>query len=76
MPSKGLPPVVEITHEDFAAWRSVCAVPRVYHVTHLGGISPANWQTIPCKRARKTASLEYLDLACRGLNFTPPDCAY
>ena len=35
----GPSPVVEIPDEAFAARRSVCAVPRVDHMTHLGGIS-------------------------------------
>ena len=43
LPTKGLPPVVEIPHETFAVWRSVCAMPQVHHVRRLGGISPSNW---------------------------------
>ena len=42
LPAKGLPPVVYIPDEAFAARPSVCAVSRVDHVTHLGGISPTD----------------------------------
>ena len=72
LPAKGLPPVVEILDKAFAAWRSVCAVPRVDHVTHLGGISPPDWQTKPCERAVKMVGTGYVDLDCRGLTFIPP----
>ena len=40
LPTKGLPQVTELLPDFFAAWRSVCAVPRIDHVAHLGGISP------------------------------------
>ena len=66
---------MEIPHEAFEAWRSVCTIPRVDHITHLGGISPLDWQTKPCKRAVNLAGTEYVDLACRGLTFVPLDCA-
>ena len=72
--AKGLPLVVEIPHDYFAVRRSVCDVLQVDHMTHLGGISPTNGQTMPRKRARKTAGLEYLDLACQGLTFFPLEC--
>ena len=75
LPAKGIPPVVDIPHEAFAGWRSVHAVMQVDHITHLGRISPPDWQTITCKSLTKMAGLEYLDLACRGLTFVPPDCA-
>ena len=58
LPAKGLPPVVEIPVEDFAAQRSVCAVPRVNHITRLGGISPLDWPTRPCKRAINSTGTE------------------
>ena len=51
LPVEGISPVVDIPDEAFAARKSVCAVPRVDHVTRLGGISPLDWQTKPCKRA-------------------------
>ena len=63
LPAKGLPLVVDIPHKDFAAWCSVSAVPRVNHITHLGGISSLDWQTKPYKRAVKSAGTEYVDLA-------------
>ena len=50
LPADGLPLVVEIPNEAFAARRSVRTVPRVAHVTHLGGISLLDWQTKPCER--------------------------
>ena len=52
------PPVVEIPHKAFAARRSIHSVLQVEHVTHLGGISPPDWQTKPCERAVKTAGTE------------------
>ena len=75
LPTKGLPPVADIPHEALAARPCACAIPRVDHVTHLGGISPPNWKTKPCKRAGKRAETYYIDLACRGLTFIPLDCA-
>ena len=63
LPTEGLPLVVDIPDEAFVAQRSVCAVPRVDHVTHLGGISTLDWQKKPCKRAAKWAGTEYVDLA-------------
>ena len=75
LPAEGLPSVAETPHKAFAAWRSICAVPSVDHVTQLGGIYPPDWKTNPCERAKKTAGKDYFDLACRGLTFAPPDCA-
>ena len=43
LPSEGLPPVVDITHESFAARRPISTVLRVDHTTHLGGIFPSDW---------------------------------
>ena len=40
LPVKGLPLVVDITNEAFAVRHSICAVPRLDHVMHLGVISP------------------------------------
>ena len=75
LPAKGLPPVVDIPNKAFAARRSVCSVLQVDHVTYLGGISPVNWQMKSYKRAVKLVGVEYVDCACRGLMFVPPDCA-
>ena len=58
LPVKGLPPVVEIPNKAFVAQRSVHAVPRMDHVTHLGGVSPPDWQTNSCKKEGKTAVAE------------------
>ena len=49
---------------------------QVDHVNHLEVISLTDWQTMPCERAGKTAGLEYLELAFRGLTFVPLDCVY
>ena len=75
LPVEGLPSLVEIPDEDFAAQRSICTVPRVNRMTHLGGISPLDWQTNPCKRSAKSAGTEYVYLDFRVLTFVPPDCA-
>ena len=71
LPAEGLPQVTELLPDFFAARRAVRAVPRIDHVAHLGGISPRDWQTKPCKRASKAAGEESLKLACRGLAFLP-----
>ena len=42
LPTKGLPPVVEISNKAFMARRMVRTVPQVDHVTHLWGISLLN----------------------------------
>ena len=63
LPAKVLPPVVEIPEKDFTTRRSVCAVPRVDQVTHIGRTSPPDWKTKPCERAVKTSGTEYVDLA-------------
>ena len=67
--------MVEIPYKAFAARQSVRTVPKVDHVTHLGGVSPLDWQTKPCERAVKSAGTEYVDFAFQGLTFVPPDCA-
>ena len=75
LPVEGLPLVVEIPPDFFTARRSIRSVPRVDHITNLGGISLLDWQTKPCERATKAAETDYIDLACRGLAFIPSDCA-
>ena len=72
LPAKGLPPVMEISSYFFAAWRSVCFVPRSDHIAHLGGISPLDWQTKPCEQA---VGMEHVNLACREMAFFLSDCA-
>ena len=67
---------MEIPHEFFAARRSIHAILKVDHVTHLGGISPPDCQTMPCRRADNMAWSEILDLACQGLTCFSPDCAF
>ena len=62
---------MDIPTDFFAAWRSVCAMPRADHITHLGGISPLNWQTKPCERAVWT---EPVNLACWNMAFFTADC--
>ena len=73
LPAKGLPTVVEIPPNFYVAGRSVCSVPRVYHITHLGGISLLDWQTKPCERAAKVAGKDHINLACRWLTLFPSD---
>ena len=53
LPEEGLPPVVELPFEAFVAWRYVRAIPWVYHVSHLEGVTPSVCQPTPCKRAVK-----------------------
>ena len=74
LPAEGLPLVVEIPHKVLAARGSVCTMTQVYHVTHIGGISPLDYQTRPCNRAGKTYGADHRDLACPGFTFVPPDC--
>ena len=63
--------MTKLLPDFFAARRAVRTVPRIDHVAHLGGISPRDWQTKPCKRASKAAREESLKLAYRGLAFLP-----
>ena len=72
LPTKDLPPVMDIPPDFFAARRSVFAVPRSDHIAHLGRISSLDWQTNPCKRA---VGNDHVNLACRGMVFFPSDCA-
>ena len=44
--AEGLPPVVDIPNESFTDRRYVCAVPRVDHLTCLGGIYLTAFQKI------------------------------
>ena len=53
LPAEGLPLVVEITHESFAALLSVSSVPQVDHGTYLRVISPTNFQKMSCEREGK-----------------------
>ena len=62
LPSDPPPLVVDIPSKTFTSRSFVRAVLQVNHATHLGGISPLNWQTKPCKRAVKSAGMEYVDL--------------
>ena len=70
--SEGLPPIVYLRVDTFGVWRSVCAVPRVEHVSHLEGATPSVWKVTPCKR-EVNLSEGGLDLACRRLKFVSPD---
>ena len=71
---EGLPPVVELDIDAFGVRRTVHAVLRVDHITHLEVVPPYDWQAAPCKRAGKLLK-GGRDLACRGLAFLPPDGA-
>ena len=75
LPAGGLPQVMDISPDFFRARRSFRAVPRIYHIAHLGRISPLDSQTKPCERAAKAAGTDHINLACRGLAFVPSDCA-
>ena len=55
LPSEGLPPVVDLPVDAFGVRTSMRAVPRVYHIIHLEGVTPSIWQDTPCKRAVKFA---------------------
>ena len=74
LPVKVLPPLVEISHKAFLERLFVHAVPLVAHITHLGRISPPDWNMRSCKSASETAGADYLNLGCRRLTFVPPDC--
>ena len=67
LPGAGLPLVLELPSEAFAVRRSMRAVSREDHISHLGGVSPPDWQTKLLTGSR--------DLACRGLTFVSPYCA-
>ena len=71
----GFPLLAELPAEASAVWCSVCAIPRAYHVSHLEGVTPPVWQSMPCKKEAKL-STRGRDFSCRGLNFVPPYGAY
>ena len=71
--SEETPTVVEIVHKSLVARRSIHAMPRVDHVSHLGGISPPHWQTILFERVGKIAGAEHYNVDCRGLTLAPPE---
>ena len=71
LPAEGLPPIIEVSPDFFAARCSVHAVPQSDRIACLGGISPLDWQTEPCKRA---VGPYHIQLACRGMAFFPSDC--
>ena len=58
---------------SLAVRRAIRAVPGEYHVLHVEGIPPLDWQTTSCNRVRKKEDNRYL--ACWGLKFMPPDVA-
>ena len=74
LPDKSLPMVVELPVEDFPVQRSVNAVLREDHVSHLEGVISLVWQSMPCKRAVK---LSYIgsNLLCQWPTFVPLDVA-
>ena len=72
--SKGLHPMVELPMDDFGVWRSVCAVPREDHISHLEGVTPSVWQVTPCEKLAKAAE-GGSNLACQWLTFVAPDGA-
>ena len=60
--------------DAFSVRRSVRAVPRADHISHLEGVSPSTCQATPFKREGGAAE-GGRDLACRGLTFVTPDGA-
>ena len=52
--------------------RSVRAILRADHISHLEGVSPSAWQLTPCERVGKAAE-GGRDLACLGIIFVAPD---
>ena len=50
LPLEGLPPVAELPVDAFLVRRSVRTVPQADHISHLEGVSPSAWQSMPCKR--------------------------
>ena len=70
--SKVLHIVLDLPMDDFAVRRSVYAVLRADHVSHLEGVTPYVWKSMPCNRSVKL-SYGKRDLSCRGMTFVPPD---
>ena len=68
LPLKGIPPVVELPVDAFSVRRSVHAVPRSDHISHMEGVSPSAWQAMPCEIVEKAAEGGH-DLTCRGFTF-------
>ena len=75
LPAEAPPQVTNILPEFFAARRSVCAMTRINHIAHLGGIFSRDRQTKTCECATKAAGTDHVNLSCRGLAFLPADCA-
>ena len=63
LPARGLPPVMYIPPDFFAARFSVRSVPLKDHIAHLGGISLIDWQTKSCVRAAKVEGTDHINLA-------------
>ena len=71
---EGLPLVVELPAEALAVRRSVLAVTREDHISHLEGFSPPDWKVMTCERVGELSTGSH-DLLCRVLTFAPPYCA-
>ena len=72
LPAEGLSLVMNIPSDFFAAQRSVRAVQRSYHITHMGVISPFDCHTKPYERAVGTVhvNLDFREVAFFPLDYT------
>ena len=61
--------MVELPVESFVVRRFLRTIMRDDHVSHMGGVAPPAWQSMPCKRAAGGRNL-----ACLGLSFVPLYC--
>ena len=74
LPSEGLPPMVEMIMDAFGVRCSMRTVLRVDQVSHLEGVTPSVWQSIPYKRVGKEAE-GGRDLTFQGITFVSTDGA-
>ena len=63
----------ELLVASFVVQNAVGVIQREYQIFHVEGIPPSRWQATPYKRVRKNMESRYL--ACRGINFCPPEGA-
>ena len=74
MTDEVLRPVAELPLVAFAMCRSVRAVTRADHVSHLEGVATRVLQSMPFERLGKL-SAGGRNLAFQGLTFVPPYCS-
>ena len=65
--------MTEILVASFVVQSAVGVIQREYQIFHVEGISPSRWQAMPYERVGKNMESPYL--ACRGINFFPPEGA-